>query len=278
MSTYVVGDVQGCLEALRALLAQVGFGTGDRLWLTGDLVNRGPDSLGVLRFVQSLGERAVTVLGNHDLHLLAAARDPERHLKRKDTLGPILEAPDREELLRWLRHRPLLHRDTALGFTMVHAGLPPEWSVAEAAAHARELEAVLAGPGWGDYLETMYGDQPRRWRDDLEGEARLRFITNAFTRMRYWHPQEGLWMGDKGPPGTQPEGVLPWFAVPGRASSGEDIVFGHWSTLQLHGPVSPAHRVHPLDTGCLWGGRLTALRLEDRATFSLDCGPVCAVD
>ena len=277
MATYAVGDIQGCHRALLKLLETAGFGDRDVLWLTGDLVNRGPDSLAVLRFVRDLGERAVAVLGNHDLHLLAAAAAPDHRLRPKDTLAPVLAAPDGADLLDWLRHRPVLHHDAGLDFTMVHAGLPPDWSIAEARARARELEAALAGPGYPEYLRTMYGDEPRRWRDDLEGPARLRFITNVFTRMRYWHPDTGLWLGDKGPPGTQPEGVVPWFALPGRASRGARIVFGHWSTLQLHGPVSPAHQVHPLDTGCLWGGRLTALRLEDLTHFSIDCDPGCAV-
>ncbi len=272
MATYAVGDLQGCYQPLRALLEHIRFDPArDRLWLTGDLVNRGPESLEVLRHVRALGEAAVTVLGNHDLHLLAAAVYPERYLRKKDTLGAVLEAPDRDELLDWLRRLPLMHRDPALGFTLVHAGIAPAWDLDEAAARARELEAVLAGPDPGAFFARMYGDHPERWDDDLRGWDRLRFITNAFTRMRYCTRDGAVTLKDKGPPGSQGEGLVPWFAVPGRRSRGEDVVFGHWSTLHLAGPVDPGHRVWPLDTGCLWGGTLTALRLEDRQHLAVPC-------
>jgi len=270
MPAYAVGDVQGCLGPLRALLDRVGFAPGDRLWLVGDLVNRGEHSVEVLRLVRDLGERAVTVLGNHDLHLLAVAAGVRKR-RRKDTFGDVLEAPDRDDLLDWLRRRPLLHRDRSAGWTMVHAGLPPQWSLDDAEARAAEVEAVLRGPDPGRLLRTMYGDQPNRWSDSLAGDARRRLITNCLTRIRYCDAEGRLSMDEKGPPGTAGGHLMPWFEVPGRRSAGERIVFGHWATLQLERPVDPRHGVHHLDTGCAWGGALTALRLEDAAHFSVDC-------
>ena len=269
MTTYAIGDVQGCADALFALLDRVGFGRErDRLWFAGDLVNRGPHSLTVLRFVHELGDRAVTVLGNHDLHLLAAAAGACEP-RARDTFGDVLGAPDRDLLLRWLRRRPLLHCDEALGWTMVHAGLPPQWTLPEAGALAREVEGTLRADGSADWFHDMYGDEPRRWSPALRGSARDRFIVNALTRMRYVAPDGGLEFRDAGPPGTQSRGLVPWFEAPGRRSRGADIVFGHWATLALHAPVDPVHRVHHLDTGCVWGGRLSALRLEDRRRFSV---------
>ena len=222
----------------------------------GDLINRGPKSLEVLRFVKELGPRAACVLGNHDLHLLAVSEGNHKHF-RNGTIDEILAAPDREELLHWLRHRPLMHRDLNLGFSLLHAGLPPEWTADQAQARAREVEDVLQGPGYNDFCQHMYGNKPRRWRYDLEGMDRLRFITNCFTRLRYCTPDGKLRFKDKGPPGSQKEGYLPWFAVPNRASADERILFGHWSTL---GYLN-TRNVWALDTGCLWGGRLTALKI-----------------
>lgn len=274
MATYAIGDIQGCHRALRALLARIAFDPArDRLWFAGDLVNRGPESLEALRLVRSLGDRAITVLGNHDLHLLAAAVYPERYLRKKDTLAPVLAAPDRDELLAWLRGLPLMHRDPALGFTLVHAGIAPAWDLDEAAARARELEAVLGGPDYEAFFARMYGDHPERWSPGLRGWDRLRFITNAFTRMRYCTTDGALVLKDKGPPGTQGAGLVPWYAVPGRPAAGDDLVFGHWSTLYLAGTPDPGYRVWPLDTGCLWGGELTALRLEDRQRLAVKCAP-----
>ena len=262
MAVYAVGDVQGELDALRRLLARLGFDpTRDRLWLTGDLVNRGPDSLGVLRAVRDLGEAAVTVLGNHDLHLLAVAAGAAP-ARAGDTFADVLDAPDAAELLEWLRARPLLHRDAALGWTLVHAGLAPQWDVAEAAARAREVEAALRGPRWRELLAGMYGDGPARWDPALAGTERLRFIVNCLTRLRYCAPDGTLGLRHKGPPGTQPAPYLPWYEVPGRRSAGERIVFGHWSTLGgLAGGTGRADAVC-LDAGCVWGGRLLALRLD----------------
>jgi bis(5'-nucleosyl)-tetraphosphatase (symmetrical) len=270
MATYAVGDVQGCYESLRRLLDQIGFDPGtDRLWFVGDLVNRGPDSLAVLRFVKSLGDRALVVLGNHDLHLLARAAGRPGNAK-KDNLDDILEAPDRNDLLAWLRHRPLVHHDANKGFTMVHAGFPPQWDLGLALDCARELESALRGSGYRDFLQAMYGDEPAIWSADLTGMERLRFITNCLTRMRYCDPLGRLDLTAKGHPGTQPVGTMPWFRVPWRATRGERIVFGHWSTLKW----LAENNVWCLDTGCLWGGHLTAIRMRKRKPnerFEVDC-------
>jgi bis(5'-nucleosyl)-tetraphosphatase (symmetrical) len=267
MAVFAIGDVQGCYDDLMRLLERIHFDEADdRLWFAGDLVNRGPDSLGVLRFVRKLGKRAVTVLGNHDLHLLAVAAGAARP-RSKDTLDDILEAEDRDEYLDWLRHRPLLHHDAALGYTLVHAGLPPQWDLSLARTCAQELEAVLRGPDPAGFFREMYGDEPRRWSDGLIGIPRLRFIVNCFTRLRYCSSAGELELKHKGAPGTQPAGCLPWFEVPDRASAGLHVLFGHWSTL---GEVR-RHNVYPLDTGCVWGGRLTALRLDGDGSDSWYC-------
>jgi bis(5'-nucleosyl)-tetraphosphatase (symmetrical) len=267
VAVYAIGDVQGCYTELQALLERIDFDPArDRLWFAGDLVNRGPRSLETLRFVRGLGDAALTVLGNHDLHLIAADHDP-RYARPQDTLQPILNAPDRDELLAWLRRQPLLHHDAELGFTLIHAGLPPQWDLATAQRCAAEVEAVLRNGHHGEFLSRMYGNEPDLWSEDLAGWDRLRFITNCFTRLRYIDPDGRLNLRDKGAPGSQAAGHLPWFKVPGRASAGLRILFGHWSTL---GRVTD-EGVFPLDSGCLWGGELTALRLEDRRRFSLPC-------
>lgn len=269
MSVYAIGDVQGCYEPLVRLLDRLRFDpAADTLWFAGDLVNRGPQSLAVLRLVRGLGERAVTVLGNHDLNLLALAAGVDRSRKR-DTLDAVLDAPERDELLDWLRRRPLLHHDAGLGFTLVHAGLAPAWDLARASACAGELEAVLRSDAYADYLPQMYGDRPERWSDALTGVERLRCITNHFTRMRFCRADGTLDLDASGPPGSQPAGFMPWFEVPGRRNAGLDIVFGHWAALGYY----RAPGVHALDSGCVWGGRLTALRLDDggETVISVPC-------
>ncbi len=259
MGTYVLGDLQGCYDELRALLDRLGFDPAlDRAWFVGDLVNRGPKSLECLRFVRGLGDSAVAVLGNHDLHLLAVAAGNTAKHNGDTGLGAVLAAPDRDELLHWLRHRPLLHRDETLGFTMIHAGLPPQWDVATAAACAREVETQLQGDDHLAYFLDMYGNKPRRWDPALKGMKRLRFITNCFTRLRYCAMDGTLALKEKGPPGSQAAGTIPWYTHPARASRGERIVFGHWST---HG-YAALHNVWAIDTACLWGGALTALRID----------------
>ena len=206
MAIFAIGDVQGCYDQLRRLLERLSFNPDeDRLWFTGDLVNRGPQSLETLRYISALGERAVCVLGNHDLHLLALAAGVDRH-KSTDTLDAILTAPDRDDLLHWLRLRPLLHHDATLGYTLIHAGLPPQWDLVAASACARELESVLRSPAHTDFFASMYGNQPDRWSPELSGMERLRFIINCYTRLRYCNADGALDLASKGPPGTQPAG------------------------------------------------------------------------
>lgn len=256
MAVYAIGDVQGCYDPLARLLEVLRFDpVRDTLWFTGDLVNRGPHSLAVLRLVHSVAERAVTVLGNHDLTLLAVA-EGFQPLKRKDTFHAILEAPDREALLGWLRRQPLLHH--SLGFTLVHAGLAPQWDLAKARACAAEVENTLQGPDYRVFLSRMFGSEPRRWQDDLQGFDRLRFIVNCMARIRYCYPDGSLNFDQKGPPGSQPAELMPWFRVPGRRNADLNIVFGHWAALGFHREPG----IFALDSGCVWGGRLTALRLD----------------
>jgi len=272
VATYAIGDVQGCYRELLRLLEAVQFDAArDRLWFTGDLVNRGRQSLEVLRFIRSLGDRAVVVLGNHDLHLLAVAQGTSA-LRPKDTFVDVLGADDRNELLGWLRRRPLLHDDPVLRYVMIHAGLPPQWDISEARAYAREAEAVIQGAEAEAFFRAMYGDEPAQWRDDLTGIQRLRFIVNCFTRLRVCDDQGRLILNYKGAPGAREPGTMPWFEVPGRRSAGRPIVFGHWSTLGRY----HEQNVFNLDSGCVWGGRLTALRLEDRRWFSVECEAVCS--
>jgi bis(5'-nucleosyl)-tetraphosphatase (symmetrical) len=265
MPTYAIGDLQGCQTPLLRLLDELKFdATADRLWFVGDLVNRGPDSLDVLRFVKSLGNAAVSVLGNHDLHLLALAEGYGRAHKG-DTLDAILAAPDRDELLHWLRHQKLAWR--ADDVLMVHAGVLPDWTPDDTMQRAAEAEAVLQGPDYRDFFAQMYGNAPVAWDVDLKGVERLRVIVNAFTRLRYCSPEGEMEFHHKGAPGTQPAGWLPWFDVPGRRSADATFVIGHWSTLGL---INRPDLI-ALDTGCLWGGRLTAIRLEDRQVFAVSC-------
>lgn len=270
MASYAIGDVQGCFEPLQRLLDRLNFDpAADTLWFAGDLVNRGPESLAVLRQVRGLGDRAITVLGNHDLALLVIAAGFGRPGKR-DTLDQVLAAPDAGELLDWLRHRPVLHHDADLGFTLVHAGLAPAWDLATAQACARELETALRGPAHRELLAGMFGDRPERWSDDLVGLDRLRCIVNHCTRMRFCRLDGSLDLQAKSPPGRQPEGLLPWFELPWRRNRDLDIVFGHWAALGHY----RAPGIHALDSGCVWGGRLTALRLDEGGdtVVSVPCG------
>ena len=265
MAIYAIGDVQGCFDELQRLLDRIGFDRfRDTLWFTGDLVNRGPDSLQTLRFVQRLGENAVTVLGNHDLHLLAVAAGIGRFHKRSDTLDGVLNAPDREELLDWLRSRPLFHFDETLGTALLHAGLPPQWSIADARRYAEEVEHVLQRGDDSEFFKHMYGDEPDHWSDGLRGWDRLRFIVNSLTRMRYCTEGGRIDLRSKGKPGTQPEGFLPWFEIPNRRSRGTRVICGHWSTLGLR----ITEDVCAIDTGCLWGGQLTAIRLDTEISIT----------
>jgi bis(5'-nucleosyl)-tetraphosphatase (symmetrical) len=259
MAVYAIGDVQGCAAELERLLDRLEFSPDrDRLWFVGDLVNRGPRSLDVLRRVAALGHAAVVVLGNHDLHLLAVARGHTALRGSDGGLQPILSAPDRERLLDWLQSRPMLHHDATLGITVLHAGLPPQWDIALARRCAAELEAALRGDRSGALFDEMYGNEPDLWRDDLEGTARLRFITNALTRLRACDREGRMLLRFKGPPQRLPAGATPWFRTAGRRSAGARIVCGHWSALGYHDECG----VLTLDTGCVWGGSLTAQRLD----------------
>ena len=259
MATFAIGDIQGCYDEFRSLLATVRFNASqDHLILVGDLVNRGPRSLEVLRYVKELGPAATAILGNHDLHLLAVAQGATPG--RRDTLDAILGAPDRDELLDWLAHRPLAHWHAGTGHLLLHAGLAPDWTPEQAIELAAEASAVIAGRQAATFFRRMYGDQPDHWQADLSGFERTRFVVNCFTRIRYLHRDRRLDLRQKGAPEVAPARLVPWFQFPGRRTQDVDVVFGHWSTL---GQIAwPAYRVHGLDTGCVWGGRLTALELE----------------
>ncbi len=265
MSIYAVGDVQGCHTELVQLLEKISFDpAADQLWLVGDLVNRGPGSLAVLRLVKSLGDSAITVLGNHDLHLLAVA-EGAAELHRSDTLDEILNAPDRAELLIWLRNQRLIY--VADDFVLVHAGLLPGWTVKQAERLAGEVEAALRGKDYAAFLAHMYGNQPNIWDDELTGYKRLRVITNALTRMRICTGSGEMEFKFKGEVERIPTGYMPWYDVPRRKSSAATVIFGHWSALGL----MLKEKAIALDTGCLWGGPLTAIRLEDRRVFEVPC-------
>ncbi len=270
---YAIGDVQGCADELRALIERIRFSPDrDQLWLVGDLVNRGPRSLQTLRYVRSLGDSAVAVLGNHDLHLLALALGGREPARRGDTLDEVLAAPDRDKLLEWLLHRPLAHFDG--GDLLVHAGLVPQWSVARTLALAREVESALRREPRA-FLQQMYGDRPDCWSEDLEGMDRLRFVVNVLTRLRVCTADGRVDLKMKGPPGRARSEFRPWFELPERASRDARIIFGHWSAL---GYVN-AHGVIGLDTGCVWGGALTAMSLDAEETpVSLPCAGYQAPD
>ena len=270
MATYAIGDVQGCFDSLMALLKTLRFDADhDRLWFTGDLVNRGPRSLDTLRFVRDLGDGAMTVLGNHDLHLLGAACGIRR-LKPGDTLGDVLEASDRDDLIDWLRRQPLLHRAAGRGITMVHAGLPPQWTPDVAQACASAVEAKLRGAGIKKLMGNLSGDRGDVWSASLPYADQLGYIVNCLTQLRYCDPAGRLELREKGPPGSQPAPYLPWFAVPGRLHASETIVFGHWASLGACNEPG----VHALDTGCVWDGALTALCLETGERTSVPCRDV----
>lgn len=258
MTTYAIGDVQGCFHAFNDLLEKIAFNRNkDRLWLVGDVVNRGAGSLEMLRWCYENRDVVQIVLGNHDLHALVVASGVVT-LKKHDTLASLLAAPDAEVLLTWLRHQPLMVQEGK--HVMVHAGLLPGWSVDEAMGYAAEVEAALQAGSYVDFLANMYGNKPSTWRDDLSGYDRLRVITNAMTRLRVCNPNGKMEFAFKGELDSIPKGFMPWFDVPDRQSQDYTIIFGHWSALGLQ------HRnnVHALDTGCLWGGHLTAMNLETK--------------
>lgn len=263
MATYAIGDIQGCFKSLRRLLDHISFDQHtDRLWLVGDLVNRGPDSLATLRFLKSLGASVDTVLGNHDLFLLAAAENIVS-LRPKDTIQDILAADDRSDLMDWLRHQPLHRRDGH--FFMVHAGLLPQWTISEAAKLAREVETVLSGPDYATLLRELFHGTTPQWDPALKGLERLVSITRVFTRLRTTTP-DGEMSSYSGSPDEAPAGFLPWFRIPNRRSSDATIITGHWAALGLH--MEP--NILAIDSGCVWGRQLTAVRLEDRTIYQVE--------
>jgi len=268
MARYAIGDIQGCCDELKALLERCNYSADrDQLWFVGDLVNRGPQSLETLRFVRALGSNATVVLGNHDLHLLAIAFGSRRKLKDGDTLDAVLDAPDRDQLLEWLLGRPMAVFDEPRGDLLVHAGLVPDWTPRAAANLAREVEAVLRDDA-RTLFDAMYGNKPEKWSDTLRGMDRLRFVINAFTRMRFCKRDGTVDLKMKGAPGKQPEDFYPWFDVPGRKSAEVRVICGHWSTLGL----MRRRDLVALDTGCVWGGSLTAVNLDTEAeAVQLSC-------
>ena len=265
MATYAIGDIQGCYDQLRALLDRVAFDPcGDTVWLVGDLVSRGPKSLETLRYLRGLGDAAVTVLGNHDLNLLAVAAGV-RKPHGSDAVDEVLRAPDRDELLEWLRTRRMMHADSR--YAMVHAGLLPQWSIPRALELAGEVEAALRSDNHRELLARMYGNAPARWNDSLTGYDRLRVIVNAMTRLRLCDAQGTMEFSHKTGLEGAPAGYVPWFDVPGRASTGTPIICGHWAALGL----MLRDDLLAIDTGCVWGRGLTALRLDDRKLYQCDC-------
>jgi len=269
MATYAVGDLQGCLDPLLCLLDEVGFQPGpDRLWLVGDLVNRGPQSLQTLEYLFAMREHVVCVLGNHDLHLLAYAHG-YRKPNRGDTLDDILSSPLRAALLSWLRQMPLVHWDASLGYAMVHAGIPPQWSLHEALAYSAEVAAALTDDHlFESFLANMYGNEPAQWQEDLRGNERLRVITNYFTRMRFCTAEGKLELSNKGEPDEAPAGYQPWYEHYLAKPDNPPLLFGHWAALdgQTH-----SDRVIGLDTGCVWGNRLTMLCLDNGRRWQCHC-------
>lgn len=273
MTTYVIGDVQGCFDELQQLLQLIEFDANkDRLWFVGDLVNRGPKSLEVLRFVQQL-KNAIVVLGNHDLHLLSLfhGKDP---LLKQHTLHEVLQAPDANKLIDWLRHRPLLHHDEKLGYVMVHAGIYPKWTLKQAKKYAKEVETALCDANYADFLGHMYGNQPDTWQENLTGNERLRFIINSFTRMRFCNMEGKLDFEATGELDTAPEGFKAWFQIEQRKTKDYKIIFGHWAALQGKMNIK---NIYALDTGCVWDGSLTAMRLNDEKMFRVPCISHCNI-
>ena len=270
MTTYVVGDIQGCFEPFQCLLERVDFDpVADVVWSVGDLINRGPDNIKTLRWFYENRDSAVVVLGNHDLHLMAVAAGV-RKMSKSDNFGDILEAPDRDKILLWLRHQPLAHHEH--GVTMVHAGIPPIWTVEDTLRYAKEVESALQGPDSTTFFEAMYGNEPITWSEDLRGMNRLRVITNYLTRMRYCTKKGKLDLINKGPKpkvdALQGRKVAPWFKHKQRLTASETIIFGHWASLE---GVTNCSGAIALDTGCVWGNKMTLLDLETRTFHQCQC-------
>lgn len=268
MTTYAIGDVQGCYDSLRRLLDKLTFDPStDYVWFAGDIINRGPQSLETLRFIISLGNSARTILGNHECHFLASARGHKTPYKT-DTFQDIINANNASELIDWVRTRPFLYHDASLGYSMVHAGLPPQWSLVDAKQYAKELQDVFRSNAIDDFLAAMYGNEPTKWNAALSGNERLRFMVNCFTRLRFMTHKGELELKEKNTPSVNTEHLTPWFKVPARKTASDKILFGHWSTLGLN----RQNNTICLDTGCLWGGQLSALKLDgSEEVISLDC-------
>jgi len=267
VATYAIGDVQGCYRQLRQLLKKIAFNpNNDQLWVAGDLVNRGPANLDSIHIIQDMGNSAKMVLGNHDLHLLAVA-EGHKKLTRKDTLKDVLEAPDLQEIIQWLRKQPLMHQCTELGYSMVHAGIPPIWTIKQAMSYAKEVHNALKNDkSFDKFLANMYGNVPSAWQEELTGSDRLRLITNYFTRMRFCNAEGDLELDTKTEADTAPAGFQAWFSYKHHACAEQKVIFGHWASLL--GKTDTANFI-ALDTGCIWGGKLTALRLDDAKYFSV---------
>ena len=260
MAVYAIGDVQGCFDELQELLTHIKFNSDrDQLWFCGDIVNRGPKSLKTLRFIRSLEDNAITVLGNHDLHLLATAYEHKKP-GRKDTLDKILQAKDSPELLDWLRHQPLVFHDEEKDVTLLHAGTHPDWTINKTLKLANEVEQILRSDQHINFYKSMYGDKPTTWHDSLSGWPRYRFITNILTRLRYCDKFGRPAFNAKGAPGSQAKHLMPWYEVPDRKTKDDTLIFGHWSTLP-HAGRKAINNTYAIDSGCLWGGYLTAMKV-----------------
>lgn len=278
MATYIIGDLQGCFDELQQLLKQIDYDRDqDELWFAGDIVNRGPKSLECLQFVHALNleGKAKMVLGNHDFQLLAAYCGLHDYASKSDTLEPILIHPDGDALINWLRQQPLMIHHPVHSVAMVHAGIPPQWRINEALDHAQEVSRVLCGDHWQDFIQHhLFGSKPKQWHDGLQSWGRLRYIVNAFTRMRFCNPQGKLDFKRKQSPQEamrNKSDFLPWFVHPNRKNKTSELFFGHWSTLG----AMDAYQVHSTDTGCLWGGHLTAYCLETHKRHLLSCNIIC---
>jgi bis(5'-nucleosyl)-tetraphosphatase (symmetrical) len=271
MTTYAIGDIQGCYDEFRRLLDLLKFNPDkDKLWLAGDLVNRGPASLAVLKYVMSLKDAAIVVLGNHELHLLALSQNQQLKPGRDDTIGQILDSPELELIVKWLRAQPFFHYDNKLEFAMVHAGLPPEWSIKDALMHSNDLSQILSDEVKGrNFLKHMYGNEPSIWDEHLEGIDRWKFIADCLTRCRYFTPNGYLEFEEKRHPSLVDDSLQPWYLMPNARWRGTPIVFGHWASLSISKHTSLENQIFPIDTGAVWGRDLTAISLEDKKLFSV---------
>jgi bis(5'-nucleosyl)-tetraphosphatase (symmetrical) len=275
MATYAIGDIQGCYDEFMRLLDLLEFNpANDKLWIAGDMINRGPASLAVMKHVMSLKESAIAVLGNHELHLLALSKNRALKPGRNDTIGDILGSPDIEDISAWLCSQPLFHYDDKVGFAMVHAGLAPEWSIKDAIQYSNELSTTLSSDVNGKiFLKNMYGNEPSIWNESLKGIQRSKYIADCLTRCRYFTPNGYLDFEEKRHPSHAKADLTPWYLMPNTRWGGTPIVFGHWASLTISKSINLEYQIFPLDTGAVWGGRLTAMRLDDKEIFSIEAKP-----